>query len=148
MLGLKRNIAIGCDHAGYKLKEYLKKELANKGYIIYDFGSFNEESVDYPDIAHPLAEAIEKKTFDYGILLCGSGNGVNITANKHKKIRAALCWTIEIARLARLHNDANILSLPARFIDEKVASSIVETFLTTDFEGGRHQVRVEKISAL
>jgi ribose 5-phosphate isomerase B len=148
MLGIKKNIAIGSDHAGYKLKEYLKKELTNQGYTIFDYGSFNEESVDYPDIAHPLAEAVEKEKFEYGILLCGSGNGVNITANKHQKIRAALCWTIEIARLARLHNDANILSLPARFIDEKIAISIVETFLTTDFEGGRHQIRVEKISTL
>ena len=146
MLGIKKNIAIGSDHAGFKLKEFLKKELMLKGYVFKDYGSFDENSVDYPDIAHPLSEDIEDELYDYGILICGSGNGVSIAANKHKKIRAALCWTTEIARLARLHNNANILSLPARFIDEKTALSITETFLNTNFEGGRHQIRVEKIS--
>jgi len=137
-------IAIGSDHAGFKLKEFLKEKL--KGYIIFDYGTFNEETVDYPDIAHPLAEAIEKKLFDCGILICGSGNGMSITANKHSKIRAALCWNAEIGRLARFHNNANILTLPARFIDNNTALAITETFLTTEFEGGRHLIRIEKIS--
>jgi ribose 5-phosphate isomerase B len=146
MSDIKKSIAIGSDHAGFKLKEYLKRELTAKGYKFYDFGTFNEESVDYPDIAHPLAKAIEMNNYDFGILICGSGNGMSITANKHKKIRAALCWNVEIGKLARLHNNANILSLPARFIDENAALSIANVFLTTDFEEGRHKIRVEKIS--
>jgi len=141
----KKNIAIGSDHAGYKIKEFLKKELSNEGYVLKDFGAFSEISIDYPDIAHPLAEAVEQNYFDFGILICGSGNGMSITANKHQKIRAALCWNVEIGKLARLHNDANILCLPSRFIEEKIALSISEIFLTTNFEGGRHQIRVEKI---
>ncbi len=146
MLENYKYIAIGSDHAGFKLKEYLKKELIMKGHSLKDFGAFNEESIDYPDIAHPLAIAVGKNDFDFGILICGSGNGVSIVANKHKNIRAALCWNEEIAKLARLHNDANILSIPARFISEKTALSIVEMFLITNFEGGRHLLRVQKIS--
>jgi ribose 5-phosphate isomerase B len=146
MLNKELKLVIGSDHAGYKLKEYLKKELIKNGYELNDYGTNKEESVDYPDYAHPLAEAIEKKQFDFGILICGSGNGVNMVANKYKNIRAALCWNVEVAKLARLHNDANIISLPARFIDEITAIRIVETFLKTEFEGGRHQNRVKKIS--
>ena len=145
MTNNKKNIAIGSDHAGYKMKEFLKKNLNSNEYFIKDFGTFTEESVDYPDVAHPLARSVQNKEFDCGILICGTGNGVNIVANKYPKIRAALCWNIEIAKLARLHNNANILTLPARFIDEKTAFSITEIFLTTEFEGGRHKIRVEKI---
>ena len=146
MLGIKKNIAIGSDHAGFQLKKFLINELTVKGYQFKDFGAFSEDSVDYPDIAHPLSIAVEKNEFDFGILICGSGNGVSIVANKHQKIRAALCWTVELGKLARQHNNANILSLPARFIDEKTALAISEIFLNTEFEGGRHQKRVEKIS--
>ena len=146
MLGNRKKIAIGSDHAGFILKKYLIKELTTKGFDLQDFGAFSEESVDYPDIAHPLAIAIEENKYDFGILICGSGNGVSIVANKHSKIRAALCWTVELGKLARQHNNANILTLPARFIEPKTALSIVEAFLNTDFEGGRHQKRIDKIS--
>jgi len=138
-------IAIGSDHAGFCLKEEVKVFLTNKGMEVRDFGTHSEESMDYPDVAHPLADAVEKGDYYPGILICGSGNGVSMVANKHKRIRAALCWTEEIARLARLHNDANILSLPARFITTEDALKIVEIFLNTAFEGGRHQKRVDKI---
>jgi len=138
-------IAFASDHAGYKLKETLKQYLISKNIEIYDFGTFSEESVDYPDFAHKLAIAIENNQYDYGISLCGSGNGINMTVNKHQKIRAALCWNEEIAKLARLHNNANICSLPARFIDEKTAQNIVEIFISTNFEGGRHINRINKI---
>lgn len=137
-------IAIGSDHAGFKYKEKIADNLEKKGFIITDFGCFSEDSVDYPDFAHPVAEAVENNNI-LGILVCGSGNGVCMTANKHKKVRAALCWTIEIARLARLHNDANIVCIPARFVDFESAYEIVNTFLNTEFEGGRHQNRVNKI---
>jgi ribose 5-phosphate isomerase B len=139
------NIIIGSDHAGYKYKEKMSDFLEKSGYSVTDFGCYSEESVDYPDFAHPVAEAVEKGKNAFGILICGSGNGVCMTANKHKKIRAALCWTIEIARLSRLHNDANIVCLPARFIDFDMAKEIVNTFLNTSFEGGRHLNRVKKI---
>lgn len=138
-------IAIACDHAGYELKVLVKSYLDSKGYTVKDFGPFSSESSDYPDFAHPLAEAIEKKEFDIGISLCGSGNGINMAANKHAGIRSALCWNEEIAELARKHNNANICALPARFIDQELAKKIVDVFLTTDFEGGRHQRRIEKI---
>lgn len=139
-------IAIGCDHAAFKLKEILKKHLISKGYEIKDYGSYSEERVDYPDFAHPVATAIENKEFDFGLLLCGSGNGINMTANKHKGIRSALCWNAEIAQLARAHNDANILTLPARFISEEEALKCVDVFYSTLFEGGRHIDRINKIS--
>ena len=145
MVDSLKQIAIGCDHAGFDTKEFIKQNLVESGYSFHDFGTFSEESMDYPDVAHPLADAVEKGDYYPGILICGSGNGVSMVANKHKRIRAALCWTEEIARLARLHNDANILSLPARFITTEDALKIVEIFLNTAFEGGRHQKRVDKI---
>ena len=139
-------IAIGADHAGFFLKEKLKKYLLNKGHEVKDFGPHSEASVDYPDFAHPVANTVEKKEFEFGILLCGSGNGINMTANKHAGIRSALCWTPEIAKLSRQHNNANILTLPARFIEEGEALKCVDVFLSTPFEGGRHQARVDKIA--
>jgi ribose 5-phosphate isomerase B len=144
MIGKK--IAIGCDHAGFKLKEVLKDFLLAKKLEVIDFGTHSEESVDYADYAHPLADAIEDKRCDMGITICGSGNGITMTVNKHQGIRAALCWTAEISRLARAHNDANICSLPGRFVTEAEAKNIVEVFLSTPFEGGRHENRIRKIS--
>lgn len=140
----KVKIAIGADHAGFDYKEMLKVYLND--YELKDFGTFGPESADYPDFAHPVANAVEKGEFDFGILVCGSANGVAITANKHQHIRAAICWENEIAELARKHNNANILCLPARFISTQLAKEITTTFLTTNFEGGRHQNRVDKIS--
>jgi ribose 5-phosphate isomerase B len=139
-------IPIGADHAGFNLKGKIIQFLESKGYKVQDFGCFSEESIDYPDFAHPVAEMVEENTGMLGILICGSGNGINMTANKHKGIRSALCWNAEIAELARQHNDANIVALPARFISEQEALEIVETFLGTAFEGGRHQRRIDKIS--
>ena len=139
-------IAIGCDHAAFKLKEVLKKYLISNGYDIKDFGCYSEERADYPDFAHPVSNVVESKEFDFGLLICGSGNGINMSANKHKGIRSALCWNSEIAQLARLHNDANILTLPARYITEEEAKKCVDVFYTTSFEGGRHIERVKKIS--
>ena len=139
-------IAIGCDHAAFHLKEKLKAHLESKGYQIKDFGCYSEERVDYPDFAHPVANGVESREFDFGLLLCGSGNGINMTANKHKGIRSALCWAVEIAEMARLHNDANILTLPARYITEEEAKKCVDVFYSTAFEGGRHADRVKKIS--
>jgi ribose 5-phosphate isomerase B len=138
-------IAIGSDHAGYALKEKIVKKFGALGYCFKDFGTNSEESVDYPDIIHPLANEIDKGNIIRGIIICGSGNGVAMTANKYRMVRAALCWTTEVARFARLHNNANILSLPARFINENLAFEIVNTFLTTGFENGRHGKRVDKI---
>ncbi len=139
-------IAIGSDHAGFEHKEALKKWLENNGYSVKDFGTHSLDSVDYPDFAHPVADAVEKNEVDSGMLLCGSANGVAITANKHQGIRAALCWTEEIAALARQHNNANIVCIPARFVSYAQAEKILHTFLNTSFEGGRHERRVEKIS--
>lgn len=138
-------IATGSDHAGFKLKEKVKKHLQEKGIEVKDYGTNSEDSVDYPDFAHPVANAVENKEVDFGIIMCGSGNGINMAANKHKGIRAALSWNAEIAKLARQHNDANILTLPGRFIEEAEALKAVDVFLETAFEGGRHQKRVEKI---
>jgi ribose 5-phosphate isomerase B len=142
----KSIIAIASDHAGYNLKEAIKKHFEKKGYDFKDFGTFSEESVDYPDFAHKLARSVQKGDYERGITICGSGNGISMAANKHNGVRAALCWNVEIAELARQHNDANICSLPARFVSEDDAFNIVNAFLNTDFEGGRHQRRVEKIS--
>jgi len=139
-------IAIGGDHAGFAYKEELIKILAADGHEVKDFGPFSEASVDYPDFAHPVASSVEKGENDLGILICGSGNGVAITANKHQGIRAALCWTEELGSLARQHNNANVLCLPARFIDLDMAKKITHAFLTTPFEGGRHENRVNKIA--
>jgi ribose 5-phosphate isomerase B len=138
-------IAVGGDHAGYPIKKEVITYLKNKGYIIKDFGAFSDESVDYPDFAHQVATAVENGEFDLGFLFCGSGNGVNITANKHNGIRAALCWIPEIASLARQHNNANICAIPARYVTATDAVSIVDAFLAAKFEGGRHMARVTKI---
>jgi ribose 5-phosphate isomerase B len=143
---MKKNIAIGGDHAGFELKSKVIKWLETNGHALKDFGPFATDSVDYPDFAHPLSEAVEKGEFDLGILICGSGNGVAITANKHEGIRAALCWKTEISALARAHNDANVLCIPARFLVDSEALEIVNTFINTPFEGGRHQNRVNKIT--
>lgn len=144
MSDTKIKIAIGADHAGFGYKEILKDFLQD--YEVKDFGTYSENSVDYPDFAHPVAAAVENGAFTYGILLCGSANGVAITANKHQHIRAGLCWENEVASLVRKHNNANVLCIPARFVSEELAKEITTTFLTTEFEGGRHQNRVEKIS--
>lgn len=137
-------IAIGADHAGFEYKEAITVFLNE--HEVKDFGTYSSDSVDYPDFAHPVSFAVENHEFDLGILICGSGNGIAITANKHQGIRAAICWNTELASLARKHNNANILCLPARFISIKEAQEITQTFLNTDFEGGRHQNRVNKIS--
>lgn len=139
-------IIIGNDHAGVDLKFKIIEHLKNKGFTVINVGTDSPDSVDYPDIAHAVAQKVAADKNVKGILLCGSGNGISIAANKHKDIRAALCWNTEIAELARLHNDANVLSLPARYLDEKSALAIVDTFLATSFEGGRHQRRVDKIN--
>lgn len=139
-------IAIGADHAGFEYKELLKKWLEKNGYPVKDFGTFNTDSVDYPDFAHPVAEAVEKKEFDLGLLLCGSANGVAMTANKHQGVRAALCWNEEVAEIVRHHNNANIVCIPARFVTYELAEKILDRFLHSSFEGGRHEKRVDKIS--
>lgn len=146
MFTKENTIAIGADHGGYTLKQFLIYNLQEAGYTVKDYGTNSEKSVDYPDIAHPLAKDIASGKYKVGILICGSGNGIMMTANKHKNVRAALCWRKEIAELARLHNDANILALPGRFIDFEVALEMVKVFLNTSFEGGRHQKRVDKIN--
>lgn len=140
-------IAVGSDHAGFACKEAVIRWLKSEGHQVIDVGAHSAESVDYPDFAHPVAKAVESSAAAQGILICGSGNGVCITANKHAGIRAALCWNDELAALARQHNDANVLCIPARFVEESVAISMARTFLATAFEGGRHTRRVEKISA-
>jgi ribose 5-phosphate isomerase B len=139
-------IAIGSDHAGYELKELVKNYLINKGVNVSDLGCSSIERCDYPDYAHAVANVVESKEADLGILICGTGNGITMTANKHKGIRAALCWNAEVAALAKQHGDANILSLPARFIVDKTAIDCVETFLNSKFEGGRHEERINKIN--
>ena len=141
-----KEIPIGCDHAGFELKEFLKEVLQKEGYSFKDYGTHSKDSIDYPDYGHPVANHVTTQRDTLGIVICGSGNGINMTVNKHAEIRSALCWTEEIAALARQHNNANIIALPARFIDKELATRMVKTFLTTDFEGGRHQRRVEKIS--
>ena len=139
-------LPIGADHAGFELKASLINYLTEKGYELKDFGCHSAESVDYPDFANPVASLVEETDGMKGILICGSGNGINMTANKYQGIRAALCWKAEIAELARLHNNANILVLPARFLSLEEAKDIVDIFFNTEFEGGRHQNRVNKIS--
>lgn len=141
-----KKIAIAADHAGFQYKEKIKQHLS-KNYEVEDFGTHSEDSVDYPDFVHPAASSVEKGSNDFGILICGSGNGVQITANKHRGIRCALCWNIELAKLARMHNNANMVAIPARFVSQETAISIVDSFLNSDFEGGRHQCRVDKISS-
>lgn len=141
-----KKFAIGCDHAGYELKEIIKELVASKGFEALDKGTYSLDSVDYPDYAHKVATAVETGEADFGILICGSGNGISIAANKHQGIRAAIAWMPEIAALAKQHNNANILSLPARFVSIDEAKAIVEAYLAAEFEGGRHQNRVDKIS--
>jgi ribose 5-phosphate isomerase B len=140
-----KTIGIACDHAGYQLKEFLKTKLS-ENYILVDFGTDSENSMDYPDVAHPLAEAVVTGKVNWGIAICGSGNGINMTLNKHAGIRSALCWNSELASLARKHNDANILALPARYITNALALEMLEVFTNTDFEGGRHENRIRKIN--
>lgn len=139
-------IAIGSDHAGFEYKEDLIKFLQGKGFNVKDFGTYSKDSVDYPDYAHAVATAIEKGECSSGILLCGSGNGVAITANKHQQIRAAICWNAPIAELARLHNNANVLCIPARYVSMEIAKQMADKFISTEFEGGRHATRVGKIA--
>ena len=139
------NFALGSDHAGYQLKEQIKQVLKEKNIGFEDFGPFSEGSVDYPDFGHLVGNALDTETHNFGIVICGSGNGINMTVNKYKKVRSALCWSTEICELARLHNNANVLAIPARFISEKEALEIVNTFISTSFEGGRHETRVNKI---
>lgn len=141
-------IPIASDHAGFEMKNYIMGRLMANGYEVKDFGTYSIESVDYPDFVHPLAREVNDGIYKMGIIICGSGNGTQMVANKYLKVRAALCWNKEIAKLARLHNDANIISLPARFIKPGYAMRLVKIFLTTGFEGGRHKRRVEKISRL
>jgi len=145
MFDFSQDIPIGCDHAGFCLKETLLHKLSLEGYHFKDFGTFSKDSVDYPDFIHPLALDIENGKYQRGIILCGSGNGVSMVANKYQHVRAALCWTDEVAQLARLHNDANIIALPARFISPEEAMSMVKIFFTTEFLGERHARRVDKI---
>jgi ribose 5-phosphate isomerase B len=142
---MKKTLAIASDHAGYHMKLSIITYLEEQGYAVEDFGTDSSDAVNYPDFGHPLAEAIESGKFTLGISLCGTGNGINMVTNKHQKIRGALCWTKEISTLARSHNDANICSIPARFIDLKTARDIVDAFLETDYEGGRHDIRINQI---
>ena len=144
---MERIIPIASDHGGFEMKQFLIEKLNEVGYTVDDFGTYSNESVDYPDFIHPLASAIAAGTYPLGIILCGSGNGAQMTANHHHNVRAALCWNVELAKLARQHNDANILALPGRFIPNELAWEMVQAFLTTDFEGGRHARRVEKIES-
>jgi len=139
-------IALGADHAGFEVKQAILRSLQSQNIDCIDYGTYTEDSVDYPDFAHPVANAVEKGAADFGVLVCGSGNGVCITANKHAGIRAALCWTSELAKLARNHNNANVLCVPARYISKKMTGNIVNTFLNSTFDGGRHATRVNKIS--
>lgn len=140
------NIAIGNDHAGTEYKNAVVEYLQEQGHQVQNYGTDSSDSVDYPDFVHPVAESVSNGSADLGIVICGSGNGVSMTANKHQKVRAALCWTAEIAQLAREHNDANIISIPARFTSQPQAVNMVRTFIETPFEGGRHQRRVDKIA--
>jgi ribose 5-phosphate isomerase B len=139
-------IAIGCDHAGFPYKDGLVAMLQAQGHMVQDFGTHSLDSVDYPDFAHAVALAVEGGEAELGVLLCGSGNGVAITANKHQGIRCAICWTEELASLARQHNNANVIALPARFVPEILAQAMVRIFISTEFEGGRHGRRVDKIA--
>ncbi|TVR71676.1 MAG: ribose 5-phosphate isomerase B [Marinilabiliales bacterium] len=138
-------LALGSDHAGFKVKQTVIDHLKKHGYSYRDFGAYSEDASDYPDFAHPVAQAVESGEYDFGIVVCGSGNGVNMVVNKHSGIRSALCWNSDVARVVRLHNDANICALPGRYIDGEQATEIVKVFLNTGFEGGRHLHRINKI---
>ena len=141
-------IVIGCDHAGFELKSKIINHLLEKGFDVEDMGCYSEDSIDYADYAHPVSSKVEDNSDVTGILICGSGNGINMTANKHQGVRSALCWTPEISKLARQHNDANILTLPGRFVSEDLAFEIVDVFFSTEFEGGRHLNRINKIACI
>ena len=143
---MSKYLPIGADHAGFQLKATLIEHLQSKGYEVEDFGCYSEDSIDYPDFGHPVASKVEENPGTLGILICGSGNGINMTANKHQGVRSALCWQKEIAQLAREHNNANIIALPARFVSTEEALEMVDVFLSTEFEGGRHERRVNKIA--
>lgn len=143
---MKKLIPIGADHAGFELKNAVISHLNNLGYETKDYGCYSTDSIDYPDFGHPVASMVEENEGMLGIIICGSGNGISMTANKHQGVRSALCWKKEIAELARLHNDANIIALPARFISEEEAIEMIDVFLRTEFEGGRHGRRVDKIA--
>ena len=145
---LKKPVAIGADHAGFEYKRDIIALLQSKDFEVKDFGTYANDSVDYPDFAHPVADAVEKGEAGCGILICGSANGVAITANKHQGIRAALCWNEEVAKLSRQHNNANIICVPARFVSVDVAENMIDIFLDTAFEGGRHEKRVGKIACM
>lgn len=138
-------VAIGNDHAGTQLKTKIIERLKQKGFQVINFGTDLDESVDYPDFAHPVAQSIQNKEADFAIVICGSGNGVNMVVNKYNEVRSALCWNTEIAALSRQHNNANIIAVPARFVSDDLALAMIDTFLSTEFEGGRHQLRVSKI---
>jgi ribose 5-phosphate isomerase B len=138
-------ISIGCDHAGFPYKEAVVNYLNSKGFQVEDNGTYSLDSVDYPDFVHPVAESVQSGDSKFGVIMCGSANGVAITANKHRGIRAAICWNVEVAQLARQHNNANVIAIPARFVSIETALEMLETFINTEFEGGRHQNRVEKI---
>lgn len=148
MMNISEIIVMASDHAGFFHKEFLKNALTEKGYQIKDMGTYSSERVDYPDMIHPLAKAISEDQYQTGIIICGSGNGVAMVANKYPNVRCALCWNVEIARLARNHNNANIISLPARFVTQQEALEILTTFLESDYDGGRHQQRIDKINIL
>jgi len=143
-----KRIGLASDHAGFRLKAYLKNKLKEEGYQVVDYGCNSPESCDYPDFAHPMAEALVKKDIDFAFSMCGSGNGINMVVNKHPGIRSALCWNKEIAQLARAHNDANICALPGRFISPVIALQICNIFISTPFDGGRHKRRIDKIPVL
>lgn len=146
MWNKEKILALAADHAGFPLKEYLIEKLQREGYTLHDFGTYSTESTDYPDFAHQLGAAVNSGRFEKGIVMCGSGNGVNMVVNKYPNVRGALCWNSEQAQLTRQHNDANVLSLPARFIEFEEAWKAVQLFINTEFEGGRHQRRVDKVS--
>lgn len=141
-----KKIALGCDHAGFSHKDPIIEMLHDLGIEVQDFGTHSADSVDYPDFVHPVAECLENGKADLGVVICGSGNGVAITANKHQQIRCALCWNQEIAELSRQHNNANVIAIPARFVTVELAKSMAEIFIKTEFEGGRHGRRVDKIA--
>lgn len=145
---MNNNMKVGMasDHAGFELKAALKEYLSAKGYEVFDYGTDSGESVDYPDFAHPLADAVEKGNVSFGIAICGTGNGICMTANKHQGVRGALCWIPEIAALAKQHNNANVLAMPARFISVEQAKEILDAYMNASFEGGRHQRRIDKIA--
>lgn len=142
---MSKKIAFACDHAGFEMKNKLVTYLKEKGFLIKDFGTFSDESCDYPDYAHPMAESVENGESDFGISLCGSGNGINMVVNKHQGIRSAYCWSEEIAEMAIKHNNANVCAIPARYIDIETAKRIIDVFFESEFEGGRHQRRIDKI---